>query len=74
MGFVFVFFFCPETRGRALEEIDEIFANSKGLLEPVKLAETMRSSFVERGSSIDTEDHVREKDGQRVDHVENSYN
>ncbi|KAL5365780.1 general substrate transporter [Aspergillus floccosus] len=36
-----VFFFFPETKGRSLEEIDEIFAQSKSIFDPPKVARRM---------------------------------
>ncbi|PYH96334.1 MFS general substrate transporter [Aspergillus ellipticus CBS 707.79] len=38
---VVVGFFCPETRGRSLEEMDEVFVRSRGLLDPVRLEKGM---------------------------------
>lgn len=35
---VMVFLFFPETRGRSLEEIDEIFLQSKSIFDPVRVA------------------------------------
>jgi Sugar (and other) transporter len=35
---VAVFFFYPETKGRSLEEIDEIFLLSKSIFDPVRIA------------------------------------
>ena len=36
-----VFLFFPETAGRSLEEIDEIFAQSKSIWDPVKVAKSL---------------------------------
>lgn len=36
-----VYFFYPETAGRSLEEIDEIFAASKTVFDPVRVAKTL---------------------------------
>ena len=36
-----VYFFYPETAGRSLEEIDEIFAASKNILDPVNVAKRL---------------------------------
>jgi hypothetical protein len=39
--FPVVYFFYPETAGRSLEEIDEIFAASKSIFDPVKVAKRL---------------------------------
>lgn len=39
--FPVVYFFYPETAGRSLEEIDEIFAASKSIWDPVKVAKRL---------------------------------
>ena len=36
-----VYFFFPETKGRTLEEIDEIFAQSKSIFDPPRVARRM---------------------------------
>ena len=36
-----VYFFYPETSGRSLEEIDEIFTASKSIMDPVKVAKRL---------------------------------
>ncbi|KAH8693248.1 putative sugar transporter [Talaromyces proteolyticus] len=40
-GCVIFYFFCPETKGRSLEEIDEIFLQSKNAFDPVRIANEM---------------------------------
>ena len=37
-AFVVFYFFCPETKGRTLEEIDEIFVTSKSIFDTVRVA------------------------------------
>jgi sugar porter (SP) family MFS transporter len=40
-AFVVSFFFFPETKGRTLEEIDEIFIRSKSIFDPVRVEKTL---------------------------------
>lgn len=37
-AFIFFYLFCPETKGRTLEEIDDIFVQSKSVFDPVRIA------------------------------------
>ena len=40
-----IFLFFPETSGRSLEEIDEIFARSKGIFDPPRVARKLPKGF-----------------------------
>lgn len=60
----------PETAGRTLEEIDEIFTKSKSIFDPVRVAKELPrqhlSSFLQEEAKHDTEikDTV-----QKLEHV-----
>ncbi|KAJ5741702.1 hypothetical protein N7533_011111 [Penicillium manginii] len=41
VGVVVIFLFYPETRGRSLEEIDQIFIRSKSIFDPVRVAKKL---------------------------------
>ncbi|KAJ5995556.1 hypothetical protein N7481_002533 [Penicillium waksmanii] len=41
VGVVVIFLFYPETRGRSLEEIDQIFIQSKSIFDPVRVAKKL---------------------------------
>ena len=50
-----VYFFFPETNGRSLEEIDEIFLQSHSILDPPRIARAMPNLHVADNHSVDTE-------------------
>ncbi|TQV94429.1 hypothetical protein V2A60_002541 [Cordyceps javanica] len=47
-----VYFFFPETSGRSLEEIDEIFMQSKSIWDPPRVARTLPRMTTENGVTI----------------------
>lgn len=54
-----VYFLFPETSGLSLEEIDDIFGNAKGWLDPVGIAKEMRRGRDERSrDALDREGHL----------------
>ena len=63
----------PETAGRSLEEIDEIFTASKNILDPVRIAKELPkqhlSTFLEEKAKHDPEikDTVK-----KIEHIDNA--
>ena len=47
-----VFFFYPETSGRSLEEIDEIFMQSKSIWDPPRVARTLPHMTTDNGATV----------------------
>lgn len=61
-----VYFFFPETKGRTLEEIDEIFAQSKSIFDPPRVARRMNTILAARPVSSEhsggeSTEHVKEE-------------
>ncbi|KAJ5818958.1 general substrate transporter [Penicillium riverlandense] len=48
-----VYFFFPETNGRSLEEIDEIFLQSRSIFDPPRLARTLPKMHVADNRGVD---------------------
>ncbi|KAJ5091055.1 hypothetical protein NUU61_005925 [Penicillium alfredii] len=48
-----VYFFFPETNGRSLEEIDEIFLQSRNILDPPRIARSLPKMHVADNHSVD---------------------
>ncbi|KAH0286332.1 general substrate transporter [Aureobasidium namibiae CBS 147.97] len=60
-AFLFVYFFCPETKGRGLEDVDEFFMRSDNALQVVRVARELpwdagMSSIIE--AKVDKAEHV----------------
>lgn len=49
--FPVVYFFFPETSGRTLEEIDDIFLQSKSIWDPVRLSQVLPTMIATEGTS-----------------------
>lgn len=63
---MFFYFFCPETKGRTLEEIDDIFVQSKSVLDTVRVARQMPYQAEILAHIDETEEGVEEK---QVEHA-----
>lgn len=61
-----VYWFYPETNGRTLEEIDEIFVKSKNIFDPVKVAKRMPRRQVGQVLADETEKE------QAIERIENT--
>ncbi|KAJ5771962.1 hypothetical protein N7520_002491 [Penicillium odoratum] len=66
-GLAFFYFLCPETKGRTLEEIDEIFVNSKSFFDTVRVAKEMPYQTELLAYAEDTEKMGME--GERIENV-----
>lgn len=66
-AFVVFYFFYPETKGRTLEEINEIFIRSKSIFDPVKVEKNLPRNDL-AGVERRQEEALREK--QVAQHVE----
>ncbi|KAK1996596.1 general substrate transporter [Colletotrichum falcatum] len=57
--FLVLFFFYPETKGRTLEEIDDVFVQSKSIWDPVKIEKILpknAAALAERIRRVDDEE------------------
>lgn len=55
-----VYFFFPETNGRSLEEIDEIFQLSKNVWDPPKIARRLAQTQLQAGTLLEDRDIKKE--------------
>ncbi|ETN44473.1 uncharacterized protein HMPREF1541_10143 [Cyphellophora europaea CBS 101466] len=68
-----IYFFFPETKGRALEEIDEIFIASKSIFDPVRMARTQPTDLVDFVSPRTEKQGPSESNnsiGRDIEHIE----
>ncbi|KAK1585662.1 general substrate transporter [Colletotrichum navitas] len=65
--FVVLFFFYPETKGRTLEEIDDIFIQSKSIWDPVKVEKNLPRNAVALAERIH---NVHDGEKQNATHAE----
>lgn len=63
-----IYFFFPETAGRSLEELDEIFAASKTIFDPVRMAKNLPKRHL---AEFIAEEHIK-VDGEELK-VDSSY-
>lgn len=66
-AFISFYLFCPETKGRTLEEIDDIFVQSKSIFDPVRIAREIPFQTELLAHIDDTE-----KIGAKDEYVENA--
>ncbi len=74
-----IFFLFPETAGRSLEEMDEIFAASKSIFDPVRVARKLPhrhlDEFLRQEETVaQVEPKGSTGEGEAVQHVENPEN
>lgn len=61
----------PETAGRSLEEIDEIFTASKSILDPVRIAKTLPKQNLSTFLQEEAKHDVEVKDAvQKLEHID----
>lgn len=62
-----VYFFFPETAGRSLEEIDEIFLSSKSIFDPVRVAKELPKESLDGLPAVEQKGP---KSGDETDYIE----
>ena len=63
----------PETAGRSLEEIDEIFAASKSIFDPVRIAKSLPKQPLSTFLVEETKRTPKLKDAvQNIEHISNA--
>lgn len=62
-----VYFFFPETNGRSLEELDDIFLQSKSVFDPPRIARALPRMHVANGQSVEPEGHQVDEAGDEKD-------
>ncbi|TLD34580.1 hypothetical protein E2P81_ATG04745 [Venturia nashicola] len=67
-AFLFFYFFCPETKGRSLEGIDEIYVRSENMFMPVRVAREM--PVEDSGGNGDLAFSAEEKKEQEFEETE----
>ncbi|KAK2023741.1 general substrate transporter [Colletotrichum zoysiae] len=65
--FIVLFFFYPETKDRTLEEIDDIFIQSKSIWDPVKVEKNLPRNAVALAERIR---HVHDEEKHNATHAE----
>ena len=63
------FFFFPETRGRSLEEIDEIFIQSRSIFDPVRVAKELPSHIDEVATVAEDEKATEDRAEKYVERI-----
>lgn len=63
----------PETAGRSLEEIDEIFTASKSIFDPVRIAKKLPKQHLSTFLQQEAKNDSRIKDAvQKIEHIDNT--
>ncbi|KAL3602998.1 hypothetical protein FPOAC2_07315 [Fusarium poae] len=66
--FIVIYFFYPETKGRTLEEIDDIFIQSRGIWDPVKVEKSLPGDTIALAERLR---NVHEQEKHDATHAEN---